>query len=372
MTRTLGSIALSLLLAAPAGAADWTGKVLRLGVDPTYPPLEYKQPDGRLAGFGIEIGEALCAELRARCEWVESNWDGIIPALLSRKIDAIVSSMTITPKRAQHIAFTDRVSNAPSRLVVRRGSALLPDAESLRGKRVGVGQGSNQEAYAKAEWAAKGVRVVSYQNQDQVYADLVMGLLGASAKLAANRPLRALASGYTTLIRSVPDLVIMLLLFFSLQILLNRVTDALGIGQVDIDPFAAGCVTLAFIYGAYFTETFRGAFQAVPAGQVEAAQAYGMGRWRVFRRVLLPQMLRYALPGIGNNWQVLVKSTALVSIIGLGDLVKATQDAGKGTLQFFHFTLVCGLIYLAITAISNAALLWLERRSSLGVRRPLP
>ena len=137
MTRTLGSIALSLLLAAPAGAADWTGKVLRLGVDPTYPPLEYKQPDGRLAGFGIEIGEALCAELRARCEWVESNWDGIIPALLSRKIDAIVSSMTITPKRAQHIAFTDRVSNAPSRLVVRRGSALLPDAESLRGKRVG-------------------------------------------------------------------------------------------------------------------------------------------------------------------------------------------------------------------------------------------
>lgn len=125
---------------------------------------------------------------------------------------------------------------------------------------------------------------------------VLIGLLGASAKLAANRPLRALASGYTTLIRSVPDLVIMLLLFFSLQILLNRVTDALGIGQVDIDPFAAGCVTLAFIYGAYFTETFRGAFQAVPAGQVEAAQAYGMGRWRVFRRVLLPQMLRYALP----------------------------------------------------------------------------
>ncbi|MDU5675389.1 MAG: ABC transporter permease subunit, partial [Pseudomonas aeruginosa] len=115
---------------------------------------------------------------------------------------------------------------------------------------------------------------------------VLIGLLGASAKLAANRPLRALASGYTTLIRSVPDLVIMLLLFFSLQILLNRVTDALGIGQVDIDPFAAGCVTLAFIYGAYFTETFRGAFQAVPAGQVEAAQAYGMGRWRVFRRVL--------------------------------------------------------------------------------------
>ncbi len=108
---------------------------------------------------------------------------------------------------------------------------------------------------------------------------MLIGLLGASAKLAANRPLRALASGYTTLIRSVPDLVIMLLLFFSLQILLNRVTDALGIGQVDIDPFAAGCVTLAFIYGAYFTETFRGAFQAVPAGQVKLRKptAWGAG-----------------------------------------------------------------------------------------------
>lgn len=179
MTRTLGSIALSLLLAAPAGAADWTGKVLRLGVDPTYPPLEYKQPDGRLAGFGIEIGEALCAELRARCEWVESNWDGIIPALLSRKIDAIVSSMTITPKRAQHIAFTDRVSNAPSRLVVRRGSALLPDAESLRGKRGGR-PGLQPGGLRQGRMGRQGVRVVSYQNQDQVYADLVMGRLDAS------------------------------------------------------------------------------------------------------------------------------------------------------------------------------------------------
>ena len=107
---------------------------------------------------------------------------------------------------------------------------------------------------------------------------VLAGLLGASSKLSSNRLLRTLATGYTTVIRSMPDLVIMLLLFFSLQMLLNRMTDWLGIAQIDIDPFLAGVITLAFIYGAYFTETFRGAFQAVPAGQIEAARAYGMTR----------------------------------------------------------------------------------------------
>jgi len=181
MKKTIATLSLLLLAASPfAGAADWSGKVLRLGVDPTYPPLEYKNPNGQLAGFGIDIAEALCAELHAKCVWVESSWDGIIPALLARKIDAIASSMTITPKRMEHIAFTNRISNAPSRLVTRRGSHLMPTAESLAGKRVGVEQGSNQEAYAKAEWGTKGVEIVSYQNQDQVYADLGMGRLDAS------------------------------------------------------------------------------------------------------------------------------------------------------------------------------------------------
>ncbi|QJI29569.1 histidine ABC transporter permease HisQ [Pseudomonas sp. ADAK18] len=198
---------------------------------------------------------------------------------------------------------------------------------------------------------------------------VLIGLMGASSKLSSNRVLRMFATSYTTLIRSMPDLVIMLLLFFSLQMLLNQLTDWLGIAQLDIDPFLAGVVTLAFIYGAYFTETFRGAFQAVPVGQIEAARAYGMTRAQTFRKVLFPQMLRHALPGIGNNWQVLIKSTALVSIIGMTDVVKATQDAGKGSMQFFYFTLVGGLIYLAITTVSNVLLMWLEHRYSVGVRK---
>lgn len=198
---------------------------------------------------------------------------------------------------------------------------------------------------------------------------VIIGLIGASSKLSNIKILRYIATAYTTLIRSVPDLVIMLLLFYSLQLGLNQITEALQMDQIDINPFVAGVITLAFIYGAYFTETFRGAFQSVPRGQIEAAMAYGMTPWQVFHRVLFPQMMRFVLPGIGNNWQVLIKATALVSIIGLTDIVKITQDAGRNTMQLFFFSVVAAAIYLAITTVSNLILMWLERRYSAGVRK---
>ncbi|HHX4905470.1 TPA: ABC transporter permease [Acinetobacter baumannii] len=198
---------------------------------------------------------------------------------------------------------------------------------------------------------------------------VIIGLISASSKLSNIKALRYIATAYTTLIRSVPDLVIMLLLFYSLQLGLNQITEALQMDQIDINPFVAGVITLAFIYGAYFTETFRGAFQSVPRGQIEAAMAYGMTPWQVFHRVLFPQMMRFALPGIGNNWQVLIKATALVSIIGLTDIVKITQDAGRSTMQLFFFSIVAAAIYLAITTVSNLILIWLERHYSAGVRK---
>ena len=197
----------------------------------------------------------------------------------------------------------------------------------------------------------------------------VLGLIGAAAKLSKNGLARGAGTVYTTLVRGVPDLVLMLLLFYSIQIWLNNFTDFVGWDEIDIDPFIAGVIVLGFIYGAYFTETFRGAFLSVPRGQLEAGAAYGMTSWQTFSRIMFPQMMRFALPGIGNNWQVMVKATALVSIIGLADVVKATQDAGKGTLRFFFFTLIAGAIYLAITTISNLVLLWLEKRYSIGVRK---
>ena len=176
--RTLGSIALSLL-------PRRTGRRRRLDRQGPAPGRRPDLPAARIQAAGRPPGELRHRDrrsplrgLRARCEWVESNWDGIIPALLSRKIDAIVSSMTITPKRAQHIAFTDRVSNAPSRLVVRRGSALLPDAEACAASAWGR-PGLQPGGLRQGRMGRQGVRVV-YQNQDQVYADLVMGRLDAS------------------------------------------------------------------------------------------------------------------------------------------------------------------------------------------------
>lgn len=197
---------------------------------------------------------------------------------------------------------------------------------------------------------------------------IALGLLGAWAKLSTYWGARIVATAYTTLIRGVPDLVLMLLIFFSLQIWLNNLTDLLDINAINIDPFGAGVVTLGFIYGAYFAETFRGAFMAVPHGQIEAATAYGLREGQIFRRILFPQMMRHALPGIGNNWQVLLKSTALVSLIGLSDLVKVAQDAGNVTFRVFLFISIIGLIYLALTTLSNGVLYYLDRRYSVGVR----
>ena len=197
---------------------------------------------------------------------------------------------------------------------------------------------------------------------------LTLGLVAAGAKLSSAKWLRVPATLYTTLIRSVPDLVLILLIFYSLQLWLNDLTEAFGWDYVEIDPFTAGVITLGFIYGAYFTETFRGAILAVPRGQLEAATAYGLKRGQRFRYVTFPQMMRFALPGIGNNWMVMLKATALVSIIGLADLVKAAQDAGKSTYQLFYFLVLAALIYLLITSASNFVLRRLERRYSAGAR----
>jgi len=197
---------------------------------------------------------------------------------------------------------------------------------------------------------------------------VVLGLIGASAKLSKLALLRIPAQAYTTLIRGVPDLVLMLLIYYSLQTWLTSLTEALGWEYIEINPFGAGVITLGFIYGAYFTETFRGAILAVPRGQMEAATAYGLSRAQRFRFVVFPQMMRFALPGIGNNWMVILKATALVSIIGLADLVKVAQDAGKSSYQLFFFLVLAALIYLLITTVSNYVLHRLQILYAAGTR----
>ncbi len=199
----------------------------------------------------------------------------------------------------------------------------------------------------------------------------MLGLMGALCRTSRNPVLRYLALGYTTLIRSVPDLVIMLLIFYNLQILLNGLCELLKMERIEIDAFSAGVITLSFIYGAYMTETFRGALEAIPRGQIEAAHSAGMRPWLVFRMITFPQIMRYALPGFGNNIQVIIKATALVSIIGLVDIITVTQQAGQATQRTFFFSILAAAIYLSITSLVMYGLARLKKHFNRGVKEAL-
>ncbi|MDD2705585.1 MAG: ABC transporter substrate-binding protein [Acidocella sp.] len=161
-----------------AQAKDFTQ--LTYGVDATYPPFESLSPSGDFQGFDIDLGKAICAELKVKCVFVSQDFSSIIPALQARKFDAILSSMTVTPERAKQVAFSSEMYNEPTSLVIKKGTGLEPTAASLKGKTVGVESGTIQESYAKAYWQPEGVNVVSYPGQDQVYADLLSGRLDAS------------------------------------------------------------------------------------------------------------------------------------------------------------------------------------------------
>ncbi|EOG1391602.1 ABC transporter permease [Vibrio cholerae] len=217
---------------------------------------------------------------------------------------------------------------------------------------------------------------------------MLLGMLGALAKMAPYRWARAIATLYTTIIRGIPDLVLMMLIFFGGQILLNNGLSWFNefINQwltardpnhewvaylpdyVNISPFVAGVLTIGFIFGAYMAETFRGAILAVDKGELEAAKAYGMSAAMSFRRILLPQMIRHAIPGFGNNWLVLLKTTALVSIIGLEDMVRISSLAAGSTKMPFTFYMAVAVIFLFFTSVSTGLLKLLERKFSIHTR----
>ncbi|MCS4319205.1 arginine/ornithine transport system permease protein [Serratia sp. BIGb0234] len=195
---------------------------------------------------------------------------------------------------------------------------------------------------------------------------LALGLVNALIKLFGPRWLRWVSTGYTTLVRGIPELVIMLLLFFGGEMLVNGALGLLGLGPLRFNTFISGVLAIGFVFGAYYTETFRGAFLTVERGQLEAAMAYGMSPSQVFRRVLLPQMLSFAIPGINNNWLGLMKASALVSILGLEDMVWLAEQAGRATQKPFLFYFLVALIYMAITAISSWGFSRLSRRYALA------
>ncbi|MBA3056865.1 MAG: ABC transporter permease subunit [Gammaproteobacteria bacterium] len=199
---------------------------------------------------------------------------------------------------------------------------------------------------------------------------VLLGLAGAGAKLSGRPVLVALATLYTTIIRGIPELVLMLLVFYGGTIGLNSLLEAMGSeATVDINPFLAGVLTIGFIYGAYMTETFRGAILAIPKGQAEAAWAFGMGRMQTFMRITAPQMVRYALPGFTNNWLVLIKATALVSLIGLQEMTYLAKQASAATRSPFAYFLFTAALFLIYTTVSLWVLRRLNARYSLGTKR---
>ncbi len=193
-----------------------------------------------------------------------------------------------------------------------------------------------------------------------------LGTLGAAAKLSGSLLWQSVAAVYTTIVRGIPDLVLILLVYLGGQRLVNQIGGALGAGYIEVSAFWAGVLAIGFIYGAYLTETFRGAYHAVPDGQGEAAKALGLSTLRTLLLVTGPQLVRHALPGYGNVWMVLVKSTAVVSVIGLQDLVGLADKAGKATREPFLFFVIVILVYLAITSASGWAFARLEARANRG------
>ena len=199
---------------------------------------------------------------------------------------------------------------------------------------------------------------------------LIIGLLGAVGKLYGPRWLQNLLNGYTTFVRAVPELVLILLLYFAGTDGLNQLLQLMGFQPVSVNGLVAAIAVLGFVQGAYSTEVIRAAIQAIPQGQIEAARAFGMSGFGMMRRIVFPAMLPNALPGLANLWMVVIKDTALIAVVGASpELAAATKNAAGFTKHYLIFYLVAGAIYLAITLVSNQLLGKLERYVRRGQHR---
>mgnify|MGYP006428771845 FL=1 len=201
-------------------------------------------------------------------------------------------------------------------------------------------------------------------------AAVLLGLIFAPMKMSGLWPLRAIATTYTTTIRGIPELLVILLVYFGASRFVNGMADLVGYdGRIEISPFMSGAIALGFAYGAYATEIFRGALRAIPKGQIEAAQAIGMGRWITFRRIVLPQIWRIALPALGNLFLTLLKDTALVSVIGVEDLTREAAIATGYTKEPFTFYFAAAVMYLVLTVFCVIAIHYLEKIAGRGYAR---
>lgn len=182
---------------------------------------------------------------------------------------------------------------------------------------------------------------------------LVIGLFGALGKLHGGPVLRDLLAVYTTVVRAVPELVLILLLYYVGTDLLNKAAAAMGHGPIKIGGVTAGIWVLGVVQGAYATEILRGAIKAVAPGQIEAARAFGMPPLLMLRRVTVPAMTRFAIPGLANLWLIATKDTALLAVVGFSELTLETRQAAVTTRAYFTFFLAAGALYMVVTLVSG-------------------
>ncbi|WP_120632277.1 ABC transporter permease [Ruegeria sp. EL01] len=198
---------------------------------------------------------------------------------------------------------------------------------------------------------------------------LLLGFAFSTLSLANSGSLRLVARLYTTTMRGLPEILTLFVIYNGVGVLLNLVMKSIGADPVEFSPMLAGVIALGMVFGAFAAEVLRGAFQSLDPGQTEAAQAIGMTPMQIFTRVKVPQVWRFALPGLGNLWINLLKDTALVSVIALDDLMRMTKVAAGFTKLPFNFYLAACLIYWILCLISEAGLAKMERHANRGVRR---
>ena len=226
-----------------------------------------------------------------------------------------------------------------------------------------IARAMQQLAFSPPGWGGNMLRGLANTLQIALGAyalGLSIGLAGALGKIHGGPVMRWSLEVYTTLIRAVPELVLILLLYYAGTDLLNRTLELMGFEPVDISGLVAGIAVIGVVQGAYSTEVLRGALLAVPRGQVEAAQAYGMSYPLLLRRILLPAMFPLALPGLANLWLIVTKDTALLAVVGFSELTLQTRQAAGSTKSYFMFYSAAALLYLSITLLSNQVFRRLE------------
>lgn len=456
---------------------------VRFAMEASYPPFEFVGKNNEIQGFDVDLATALCKEMQVKCTFTNQAFDSLIPSLIFKQVDAVISGMDITAERLKQVAFTEPYYENSALLIAEKSRAekeKLTDLAALKGKRVGLQNGSTHQRFLqKKHPEIMALPYSSYQDAvsdlksgrlDAVFGDtavinewlknndnltqigekitdadyfnqglgiavrqentallnalnaalvkvkkegayqalynkwfsadnnqakgsllinelpslaqaslvtislalcalifgLVLAVLFTVLESSGGKLCGYLTSSMVTLLRGLPEILVLLCIYFGSSHLLMLLADGFSLnfylfilpvkfdlGIVDVSPFLCGVIALALLYAAYASQTLRGALKAVPIGQWESAQALGLSQSRIFFRLIMPQMWRHALPGLGNQWLVLLKDTALVSLISVNDLMLQTKNIATRTQEPFTWYCIVALVYLAITLLSQ-------------------